>query len=217
MVERRRLRRILYAAAAVAVLLGGGVLSFVLVERLGAPGSAPPALSAAASRDLERARAFDEFPLYWLGESFQGLPLTAVVWIEDPGAFPGKPWERPPAKVWIFDYGDCTIPPGRESCPIPLTIQIRPYCEVPPEIIADRVKTGPPLEVRGALVQRTGHSLRLWTSNVSIGIDAIDLNLLMEAAENLVRLNGGAPSSPDEPLGPPDDIDCPPIPGRLIR
>jgi hypothetical protein len=161
---------------------------------------------------VDDMREFEEFPVYWLGESFQGLPLAAVQRIDYPGAFPGKPYNDPRNEV-AFIYGDCTIPPGETGCPMPLSIDIVPYCDVPPEVIADAVKTGPQEEIRGATVQRTGKSsMRLWTGDVSIGIHATEEGLLDEAVRNLVRLNGDKPSSPEEPLGPPDQIECPPLP-----
>ena len=173
-----------------------------------------PATAAPHEWSVEDAREFDEFPVYWLGESFQGLPLVDVGRMDYPGAFPGEPYNRPWNEV-SFIYGDCEIAPGAESCPVPLNIDTRPYCDVPPEVIADWVKTGPPEVIRGAVAQRTGSSMRLWTGNVSIGIAATGEGLLMEAARNLVRLNGDKPSTPNEDLGPPDSLDklnCPPIP-----
>ena len=163
---------------------------------------------------VEDARRFEEFPLYWLGESFQGLPLIQVARIDYPGAFPGEPYNSPLNEVY-FIYGDCEIGPGEEGCPVPLSIHIRPYCDLPPEVIVDGVKVGPPEVIRGAVVQRTaGNSVQLWTSNVSIGINSIETSV-GEVVRNLLRLNGGKPTSPGEDLGPPDSLDklnCPPIP-----
>jgi hypothetical protein len=132
-----------------------------------------------------------------------------------PGHAPGTIYNVPWHEV-SFTYGKCTIPPGESSCPVPLTIAIRPYCEVPPEIVADAAKTGPPEEIRGAVVQRMGESrMQLWTDNVSIGIATTDETLVDEVARNLVRLNGDKPSSPEEALGPPDQIECPPQPWMM--
>jgi hypothetical protein len=193
-----------------ALLLGGIVWAVVGRGDGTTSVTADPLASA-----VEDARKFEGFPVYWLGESFQGLPLVAVHRIDYPGAFPGKPYNHPWHEV-SFDYGDCTIAPGESSCPMPLTIDTRPYCDVPPEIIADAVKTGPQEMIRGAMVQRTGKSsMRVWTDNVSIGIHATDEALLDEAIRNLVRLNGDKPSSPEQALGPPDQIECPPIPGMI--
>jgi hypothetical protein len=206
-------KRMVYAVIAfglLALLLGGIVWAVV-----GRGDGTTPATASPVTWTLEDAREFEDFPVYWLGESFQGLPLVAVQRIHYPGAFPGKPYDDPRNEV-AFLYGDCTIAPGETGCPVPLTIVIQPYCDVPPEVVADAVKIGPPEEIRGAVAQRTGKSkVRLWTSNVSIGIHATDPAVADAAAQNLVRLNGDKPSSPEEALGPPDEIECTPIPGMM--
>jgi hypothetical protein len=193
-----------------ALLLGGIVWAVV-----GRGGGTTSVTASPQVWSVEDAREFEGFPVYWLGESFQGLPLVAVHRMDYPGRWPGEIYNVPWHEV-SFDYGDCTIAPGESSCPVPLTIAIRPYCEVPPEIVADAVKIGPAEEIRGAVAQRTGTSqVRLWTSNVSIGIHATDSATADAAAQNLVRLNGDKPSSPEEALGPPDEIECPPQPGMM--
>jgi hypothetical protein len=205
-------KRIVYAVIGfglLALLLGGIVWALV-----GRGDGATSVTVGPGVTTVDDIREFEEFPVYWLGESFHGLPLVAVHRIDYPGAFPGKPYDDPRNEV-SFDYGNCTIGPGESSCPMPLTIAIRPYCEVPPEVVA-AVWTGPPEEIRGAMAQRMGRSqMQVWTSNVSITIAATDEALVDEAVRNLVRLNGDKPSSPEEALGPPDQIECPPIPGMM--
>jgi len=193
-----------------ALLLGGIVWAVV-----GQGDGTTPATAGPGVTTVDDMRKFKEFPVYWLGESFQGLPLVAVQRIDYPGAFPGKPYNDPRNEV-AFLYGDCTIAPGETGCPVPLTIVMSPYCDVPPEVIAAGAKTGPPEVVRGAVVQgMNGNSLRMWTSNVSIGVAATEEVLLDEAVRNLVRLNGDRPSSPEGALGAPDKIECPPQPGMI--
>jgi hypothetical protein len=207
------MKRMVYAVIALgllALLLGGIVWAVVGRGDGTTPATVDPLMSA-----VEDVRQFDEFPVYWLGESFQGLPLERVARMDYPGHAPGTIYNVPWHEV-RFIYGSCTIPPGESSCVVPLSIAIRPYCEVPPEIVADAVKTGPPEEIRGAVVQRTGESqMRVWTSDVSIGIHATDPAIADAAAQNLVRLNGDKPSSPEEALGPPDEIECTPQPGMI--
>ena len=193
-----------------ALLLGGIVWAVV-----GRGGGTTSVTANPLMWSVEDAREFEEFPVYWLGESFQGLPLVAVHRMDYPGRWPGEIYNLPWHEV-RFIYGDCTIAPGETGCPAPLSMHTRPYCEVPPEVIADAVKIGPPEVIRGAVVQRMGRShMQLWTSNVAIGIDATDETLLEEAARNLVRLNGDKPSSPEEALGAPDQIECPPMPWMM--
>jgi hypothetical protein len=62
--------------------------------------------------DLESARNFDAFPLYWVGEEFEGLKLTHVA-TGGVGA--------------SFTYGTCEIT-GDHGCAAPLQIQVFPLC-----------------------------------------------------------------------------------------
>jgi len=194
-----------------ALLLGGGVWAVV-----GRGDGTTSVTVGSGVTTVDDIREFKEFPVYWLGESFQGLPLERVARMDYPGGFPGKPYNHPWHEVG-FIYGNCTIAPGRSSCPVPLTIAVRPYCEVPPEVVLGPARTEPPEEIRGALVHRMGRSqMQVWTTNVSISINTTEEGLLDEAVQNLVRLNGDKPSSPEEPLGPPDQIECPPQPWSIM-
>ena len=205
------MKRIAYAAIGLGLLalLVGGIV-WAVVER----GDGTTSVTAdPLTWSLEDAREFEEFPVYWLGESFQGLPLVAVHRIDYPGRWPGEIYNVPWHEV-RFIYGTCTAAPGQSSCPVPLSIGIRPYCEVPPEAIPNAMRaTAPEEEIRGAVVQRMGRSshMQVWTSNVSISINATDPAIADAAAQNLVRLNGDKPSSPEEALGPPDQVECPPV------
>jgi len=157
---------------------------------------------------VETARGFDEFPVYWVGQNYKGLPLVQVARMDVPEPAPGQPGSHAWNEV-SFTYGDCTIAPGEESCPMPLSIDIRPYCDLRPEQVAGGAKVGPPEFVRGALVQRIGGGARIWTSNVSIGISTTGEVGVDEAISALVRLNGGKPATAGEALGPPDKVECP--------
>jgi hypothetical protein len=60
---------------------------------------------------------FGEFPLYWLGDRFEGWNLTLVTGPE------------PTTRVVTFIYGDCTPTGGDEpSCSPPIVIQVKPLC-----------------------------------------------------------------------------------------
>jgi hypothetical protein len=205
------MKRMVYAAIGLgllALLLGGIVWAVV-----GRGDGTTPATASPVMTKVDDMRKFEEFSVYWLGESFQGLPLERVARMDYPGHAPGTIYNHPWHEV-SFIYGSCTIAPGRSSCPVPLSIAVRPYCEVPPEAIPNAMRaTAPPEEIRGAVVQRMGGSnMQVWTSNVSISINATDPAIADAAVQNLVRLNGDKPSSPEETLGPPDQIECPPQP-----
>lgn len=65
--------------------------------------------------DVEAAREFDAYPLYWLGERFEKWELSQV--------------ELDPSGFSTFVYGDCT-PEGEDhpTCSPPLQLQIQPLC-----------------------------------------------------------------------------------------
>jgi hypothetical protein len=90
--------RILAALALLASVVA------LAAERLGGPGG---------NFSLERARAFEEFPLYYAGEEVDGLPLTAVL-RRDEGA-----------DYVSFVYGECTSS-SDSGCAPPVEVQVWP-------------------------------------------------------------------------------------------
>jgi len=107
---------------AAAVVLVAGIAAGVAwgpdsTAASGATASARPAATTAT------VAAFDEFPLYGLGDVFDDLPLTAVVKRNDPPA----PGERVRASYVAFIYGDC-VAYAEAGCPPPLEIQVWPAC-----------------------------------------------------------------------------------------
>jgi hypothetical protein len=166
---------------------------------LRAPGGCPCLRTGDCPRRLSE---FQEFPIYWLGESFEGLPLTSVD-VADYSDYEGQP-----TREVLVIYGSCVVRAGDEGCGIPLTIQISRFCESPVEAI--RVaQAGDGVGLRGAKASaESPSSLRLRTGNVAIGIDGgAGSGGVRFVAVNLVRANGGEPSSPSESFEPPVD-DC---------
>jgi hypothetical protein len=139
---------------------------------------------------LERLRNFQDFPIYWLGESYEGLPLASVY--QDDFGLEGA--RRKPQ--FTLEYGSCIIEAGQEGCGIPLSIFISPYCESPvdPQTIELEYQKS---EIRGAAAYDHGHFLR--TGSVAIGISGGGERVAL----NLVRANGGEPNSPEDPFDPP--------------
>src|SRR3972149_5328210 len=72
-----KLRFAAIVAAVFPLAAAGTYASVSLLDGGGA--SAPPGGRARISWTVEDAKAFDEFPLYWLGESYEGLPLTDII------------------------------------------------------------------------------------------------------------------------------------------
>ena len=88
------------------------------------------------SGDLEKAREFDAFPLYWAGERFEELDVSYA----ELGS---------PAPAATFVYGTCEIT-GDHGCAPPLAIQIFPLCFHLTEATANRAWTR--RQIRGAPV-----------------------------------------------------------------
>jgi hypothetical protein len=130
------------------------------------------------------AEGFDEYELYWLGEEFQGLPLSRFHRIAEPDL-------GVPADYVAFVYGTCEPP-----CAAPLTIRIEPYCYNRPSSLGDS------LTVRGVPSQRVSGALELWTGNVSIRITG---KADEAAAGALMAINGDLRAG--EPL-PAPVTDC---------
>lgn len=67
---------------------------------------------------------FDAYPLLYLGDSFEGLPLTYCGRRQSAGSDYG----RPATDRFVFIYGDCEVKSDQSSCNPPLQIAIYPRC-----------------------------------------------------------------------------------------
>ena len=103
------------------LLIGAAaMLAFLLLHNRGGESLTPPA--AVGGQDLpgtpvapgkvQEARDFKDWPLWWLGESFDSLALTHVDELTPRRGFPTM-------NIVSFIYGTCTPPPGGEGC-VPL-------------------------------------------------------------------------------------------------
>ena len=162
-------------------------------------GSAPA--SAGQPRwTIEDAKQFTEFTLYWLGESYEGLPLTKIIRYRYDPEPPIPPIEA--ENIVLFIYGSCN--PGPDSgCAPPLSIRVEPYCMNPPEGFAPAVRDAP-FEVRGALAERIAGHLRIWTGDVGITILTNPVSQV-EAAEKL-RLVSEGPEGAQRMPGAPNAV-----------
>jgi hypothetical protein len=77
-------------------------------------GAADEPAPLAADLTLEQARAFEEFPLVYAGERFDGLPLVAIVRRDDT------------ADYVSFVYGDCRPSSPEGGCAPPAEVQVWP-------------------------------------------------------------------------------------------
>jgi len=156
-------------------------------------GSVPPAVSTAVCRNQAHyapGRAAPElhtdetaanrrypFPIYYLGDAFEGLFLTAVQFSHDrspPGEFPAVQHSL------FFDYGRCARNPGVCGPEVQLTIQ--PVCEDVELHALYRDFVPDVVEIRrGALVTiahpSDGNSATIYTGTASIQISGSDVQI----------------------------------------
>ncbi len=129
--------------------------------------SDPGAVAPVGNLQLEQAREFTRFPLFWVGEEYRGLPLTAIVRADYVSA--QRPGQELREDSITFLYGKCVPPEGEGGCPAPFQVIVQPYCSSPPASVIARMREGEPFELRGAKAEQyiDGH-LQLWTGPVSI-------------------------------------------------
>ena len=161
-------------------------------------------LSPGDSGFAEFPSAFEDFPLYWVGEEFGGHPLRYII----RQVF--SPADGSPTRNSVeFLYGSCGAEKLTEGgCPPPLQIIIQPYCLVPPELIGDGARPTGIEKVRGgADALAAGGGLRIWTGDVTITIYASSAQLLEDATAAFVSPGGLEPVGAGSPL-PAPDADC---------
>ena len=150
-------------AALVAVLVGGGCGD---EERRAPRGPV----------ELAQLRRFDGFPLYWLGRSFDGLPLTYAEDVKSQLAAPSSPGVA-------IEYGDCTLPEGEGGCVAPLSITI--HCAERVERYDTKTRRVRIRGVPGRVVGPDGLELYTGPVIVSIGGDGGRARAVAEALRPL--------------------------------
>ncbi|HXB65803.1 MAG TPA: hypothetical protein VNV42_13115 [Solirubrobacteraceae bacterium] len=133
---------------------------------------------------LEPLVTQEAFPVYWLGGSFHGLPITHV------GHNPGGAYE--------IQYGNCLVG-GENVCATPLEIVTSPDNSFLPGGAATQ-SAALVRGVRGRAAQG-GRSLSLATGPVVVDLYATTPALVSAAAETMVAIN--RPGAPGAPLAPP--------------
>jgi hypothetical protein len=67
--------------------------------------------------DIEAAKQFDRFPLYWVGGRFEQWDIETIEGLNDR------------SRTVVFIYGECTPHDGEQpSCTPPFQIQVSPLC-----------------------------------------------------------------------------------------
>ncbi len=132
---------------------------------------------------LEPLVAQDEYPVYWLGATLQGLPIISVA--------------RDPGGAYTIKYGNCRQG-GENVCITPLEIvtspdnSFRPGGSTPQRAIVVR-------GVRSVAAQN-GRTLVIPTGAVVVDIYADSAALAHAAAQTMVAIN--SPQLPGAPLPP---------------
>jgi hypothetical protein len=126
------------------------------------------ALPVLDAEDLQDAREFRGYPVYWLDMNFEGLPLVNVARADELGRLPGvvQPLRR---RVTGLNYGTCEVPPGQieGGCAAPLELQISPVCDTP--VTPGRgLQSFPAVPLRGAQGFFVNGRWELWTRHVVI-------------------------------------------------
>jgi len=156
------------------------------------------------------AREFNEFHLYWLGRSYQGLPLTSMRATTDGDG----------VRHATFSYGEPNLAGGApsQSWVPPLEVDIQPYCGFSPEeflswagrYVESEVS---PVQIRGVngYLERYSSkeaSLNLWAGPSTIHLYTWKTDLDIEqAARDLIPIAEAA-SATLKPLPPPTSTEC---------
>ena len=110
--------------------------------------------------ELDAARSFDEYTLYYVGDSYDDLPLTFA------GLGPGS--GEGVRRAWSFGYGDCEPPEGEGGCPLPLEVQNWSICTRFPALYPGQ--TPKTRSVHGAETLRAGGGLDVYTGRTTVVI-----------------------------------------------
>lgn len=137
--------------------------------------------------DLDAARNFEDFQIFWLGEEFRGIPIR--VFYEGTDSV-------------FFQYGTCRIVGGNEGCRIPLSVEVS---DCRPDFREDVAI----FSVRGAPAERINERITVWTGDSTVVIYAMSDKQAIEAADALVALTPGGPTKPSEDLPPSTCMEAP--------
>ncbi len=148
-------------AGCVLLLLAGGLAAGVVIWR-GASGTTNTTSGTAGGGDVytsansaadcrAQASAFTDYPLVWAGPSVLGYALVNCAHMMTKTRHDGQGRvSHPGGDAWHFSYGTCVTPPGRESCPVPISIVIDPCAGVIDGVIIPGTLHAPTTTVRGA-------------------------------------------------------------------
>ena len=150
--------------------------------------------------------SFTHYPLFWLGESFAGYNLQAVLRgipddSEAAGRIPPSSYDRV-----TFFYGRCTPEARRERggrCNPPVYLTVSSVCSMPPEVVPERFRRTTLQTVRGEALM-VGDTI--WTGQATIKLFPMtfDTDLGQQAIQELRGAGRNAGVRAGDPLPPPD-------------
>jgi hypothetical protein len=148
------------------------------------------------SQDLAAAQSFRLFTVYWVGRSFDGIPLTAADTQRDYDAAVGE-------RVY---YGNCDKPKSIVStagCQLPLEIATVDYRTIDSrENIGLGTRTDTAIRGVPAVIFDAGKSIQIYTAELAIDIYADTAARALAAAAAVVPMNRPGDAHPDV-LKPP--------------
>lgn len=150
--------------------------------------------SSAGGPDLNNAEKFEGFPLYWLGDTFEGHDIETISGLGDQGS------------PVVLIYGTCTLSGGLEpTCALPLQLQISPLCAQLDSVA--RAQNWRTRRIRGAPVGTIDGAPVLFTSRTQIKVyrgEGTDSGSALRALAALRSLNDVSPVvSASDPIPPP--------------
>jgi hypothetical protein len=181
------MRGLVFGAAALGTAAAIGLL--------GCTGSMETITVGEGDPDIEAARQFDRYPLYWVGEHFEGWDLEHVDVTAVKSDERGRRLE-----MAVFRYGTCELQVSADGgCGLPLVIEIRPFCTRPDAVASGRHIRGAPLNFTYAGV------LVLYTDRVRITVyTELARGRDLRALRALRSVNDVPPViDADDPIPPP--------------
>jgi hypothetical protein len=148
---------------------------------------------------LESVIVSSRFPVYWLGQKFDGMRITGV--LIDPGG------------AVTLRYGDCLVG-GQFTCVTPLALVTSPDNSFVP----GAYEVGRSLRVRDAeaLATRQGRDISIRTGTVIVSVHATRAALALRAARLMAPVNKvGLPLQPLPAAVPDTGFDRLPLPSQL--
>lgn len=174
--------------------------------------SDPHLLAPKGNWSVAQAKGFNAHSLWWLGEEYEGQPLTAV--IQGTGAVT---LERPGGLVLrdnsvTFLYGSCVIP-EHGGCAAPYQVIVERNCDIRPDLIPGYIKgdaAAAPFRGGATLQEFADGHYQIATGAVTITVFGPTVSATRKMADDLTSVNlpsavgaGAALAGPSSDCGPP--------------